>query len=241
MKAWLNLRYTLPKRCEAFISGLERIGYQVERGLTMNPGDRDIMVSWNRIGQADIAAKRFEAFGRPVLVVENASWGNEFAGESWYTMAIGYHNTAGCFPIGGPERWDRLGVEFKPWRPAGETVVLPQRGIGPVGVAMPRGWPQQQTGRIRPHPGRFPGRPLEEDLANAGKVVTWGSGAAIKALIWGIPVESHMPNWLAQQDNTDAGRLGMFHRLAWAQVRLSEISSGEAFMRLLESKQSRAA
>jgi hypothetical protein len=58
--------------------------------------------------------------------------------------------------------------------------------------------------------------PLEIDLANASKVVTWGSGAAVKALIWGIRVESHMSKWAGEQDNTDAGRMAMFRRLAWA-------------------------
>jgi hypothetical protein len=70
-------------------------------------------------------------------------------------------------------------------------------------------------------------------LANCGKVVTWGSGAAVTALIWGIPVESHQPQWIAAQENTDAGRLEMLHRLAWAQATHEEIASGEPFARLL--------
>jgi hypothetical protein len=69
---------------------------------------------------------------------------------------------------------------------------------------------------------------------HAAEVVTWGSGAAVKALLWGIRAESHMPSWIAAQDNTDAGRLAMFRRLAWAQWRMSEIANGEAIRRLLE-------
>jgi hypothetical protein len=42
-----------------------------------------------------------------------------------------------------------------------------------------------------------------------------------------------MPQWIGEQDNTDAGRLAMFQRLAWAQWRLSEIESGFAFRWLL--------
>jgi hypothetical protein len=64
-------------------------------------------------------------------------------------------------------------------------------------------------------------------------VVTWGSGAAIKALQWGIPVVSEMPDWIGEQDNTDAGRLEMFRRLAWAQWTMEEIAHGEPFARLL--------
>jgi hypothetical protein len=76
---------------------------------------------------------------------------------------------------------------------------------------------------------------VEADLANAAKVVTWGSGAAIQALLMGIPVISEMPGWIGEQDNTDAGRLAMFRRLAWAQWRHEEIGSGEAFHWLLQS------
>jgi hypothetical protein len=225
--AWLNLRYTVPERRALFVSGLERLGFHVEHRIP----DRaeGLFVTWNRIGTADTIAQRFEREGLPVVVAENATWGNEFAGDKWYHLARGRHNTAGAF--GGPERWDSLGVELSPWRTGGETVVLPQRGIGSPPTAMPRHWTAK--GRIRPHPGKNKAKPLDEDLANCGRVVTWGSGAAVRALMMGIPVESHMPGWIGEQDNTDAGRLEMFRRLAWSQWRHREIESGEAFRWLL--------
>lgn len=222
MRALLNLRYTVPERRAAFEKGLKRIG------------DPEVYVTWNRIGAADRTAREYEARGLPVIVAENAAWGNDFAGRQWYSLASGMHNTAGRFPVGGPERFDCLGVELMPWRAGGERVVLPQRGIGPAGVAMPRDWPAQQRGRIRAHPGTRACIPLEQDLADAGEVVTWGSGAAVKALMWGIKVESHMPNWIAAQDNTDAGRLVMLRELAWATWTIEEIETGEPFRRLLE-------
>nr|AER23951.1 hypothetical protein var074 [Variovorax sp. HH01] len=196
-------------------------------------GDPEVFVTWNRIGAADEIAKQYESRGIPVIVAENAAWGNEFAGRQWYSLARGMHNTAGRFPVGGPERFDALKVRLEAWRAAGERVVLPQRGIGPPGVAMPRDWPAQQVGRVRAHPGTRACVPLEKDLEAASEVVTWGSGAAIKALMWGIRVESHMPAWIGEQDNTDAGRLAMFRRLAWAQWTLQEIESGEPFERLI--------
>lgn len=233
MRAWLNLRHAESERGAAFSRGLKRLGYQVQHGTTGGPGDADILVTWNRIGQGDTAARAFEASGRPVLVAENSSWGNDFLGGNWLTLAKGFHNTAGAFPVGGAERWDSLGAELAPWRSGSETVILPQRGIGCPEVAMPRGWPYGIKGRIRMHPGRGRAIELADDLRKAGQVVTWGSGAAVKALMWGIKVESHMPNWIAEQDNTDAGRLAMFRRLAWAQVTIDEIEGGEAFARLL--------
>ncbi len=64
-------------------------------------------------------------------------------------------------------------------------------------------------------------------------MITWGSGSAIKALMWGIKVESHMPSWIAEQDNTDHGRLKMFRELAWANWTLKEITRGDSFKWLL--------
>jgi hypothetical protein len=239
MHAWLNLRYTLPERKAAFTAGLRSLGYTVTEGVTQRPGPEDILVTWNRIHVGNGAAAAFEAAERPVLVAENATWGNDLAGRRWYTLARNRHNTAGMFPVGGPERWDALGVELAPWRQGGETVVLGQRGIGAPPTRCPPGWGEQEAAklgaRLRPHPGTKPAKPLQDDLARAGRVVTWGSGAAVKALIWGIPVESHMPGWIAEQDNTDAGRLEMFRRLAWAQWTLEEIADGEAFRWLLSS------
>lgn len=224
MRALLNLRYTVPERRAAFEKGLKRIG------------DPEVFCTWNRIGASDQTAKEYESRGLPVIVAENAAWGNDFSGQYWYSLARSMHNTAGRFPLGGADRFDALGVDVKPWREGGERVVLPQRGIGPAGVAMPRDWPARQAGRVRSHPGTRACVPLEQDLARAGEVVTWGSGAAIKALMWGIHVESHMPNWIGEQDNTNAGRLAMFRRLAWAQWTLEEIESGEPFERLIRCK-----
>jgi len=232
-RAFLNLRYTVPERRAVFTEGLQQIGFEVVHGLTREPREGDVLVTWNRIHEGDACAREFERRGNAVLVTENATWGNGFAGEPWYTLARSYHNLSGTFPIGGDERWDSLGVELAPWRTRGETVILPSRGIGPPAHRMPRDWTSRQVGRVRSHPGTGPAKRLEEDLAECGRVVTWGSGAAVKALMLGIPVESHMPGWIAAQDNTDAGRLAMFRRLAHAQWRLSELRTGEPFARLL--------
>lgn len=238
MRAWLNLRHAESERAAAFTAGLERIGYKVVGGAPLQPAPGDILVTWNRMGPGETAAQVFESQGCPVIVAENASWGNLFAGEQWLTLARNHHNTAGRFPVGGPERWDALGVELAPWRPpGGETVILAQRGLGSPPTAMPRHWPSTVQGRLRSHPGpREPRVPLAEDLAAASRVVTWGSSAAVLALTWGISVESHMPDWIAAQDNTDAGRLKMLRALAWAQWRAEEIASGEVFERLLAWK-----
>lgn len=230
MKAYLNLRHHNSDRAGLFQRGLIRLGYQPVMGLPADqPDDDDLFCTWNRIGQGDVYARRF----RKVLVAENATWGNDFAGGQWLTLCRDQHNLSSSVTDRGHERWDRLGVEPEPFRASGETVILCQRGIGAAPVAQPPQWPEQAFrkygGRIRRHPGRFPGKPLEDDLAHAGKVITWGSGAAVKALLMGIPVTSELPGWIGEQDNTDAGRLAMLRRLAWGQWRHEEIASGEAF------------
>ncbi len=244
MKAYLALRPGVHYRRDAFVEGLDRAGYSVVLDLPSKPRTGDVLVIWNRYMQNATAAARFEEAGLPVLVAENGYLGNEFAGSRWYAISRSQHNGAGAWRVGGPERWDSLGVTLAPFRPTGtEAVILPQRGIGPPGVAMPQDWPGKTKARlralgypvrIRPHPGTGAAVPLEEDLANAAAVFTWGSGAALKALLWGIPTHADMPGWIGKQDNTDAGRLAMFRRLAWAMWRLEEIASGAAFRHLLE-------
>lgn len=237
MKAWLNLRYTVPERLRAFVTGIERHGYKAEIGFPDRIGPKDLLITWNRINMGDMVARKFTELGRPVIVAENAAWGNSFLGCHWYSLARTFHNTTDRVPYFGPHRWDSMGVYISPFRTEGETVILPQRGIGSAPTRMPNGWgldaQRRHGGRIRPHPGKLKGVDLAKDLASCGKVVTWGSGAAIKALMMGIPVTSEMPNWIGEQDNTENGRLAMFRRLAWAQWHTMEIQSGEPFACLL--------
>lgn len=239
MRAWLNLRYTVPDRLKAFVAGIERHGYSAEIGFPDRIGPRDAYISWNRINMGNVVAQQFQDRGLPVIVAENAAWGNDFLGRRWYSLARNYHNTAGCFPVGDHSRWDSLGVELDPFRKEGSMIVLPQRGIGSPPTRMPSGWAAavsaRYKARVRPHPGKHHCKPLRDDLEGVSVAVTWGSGAAIKALMMGVSVISEMPRWIGWQDNTEAGRLDMFRKLAWAQWELHEIESGEAFACLLSA------
>jgi hypothetical protein len=99
--------------------------------------------------------------------------------------------------------------------------------------------------RLRRHPGHAKTEPYD-DLRNAHAAVTWGSGAAIKALAFGVPVFHAFPRWIGAPsalslDGSDLeaplcdddARLAMFRRLAWAQWPMADIVSGEAFSWLL--------
>src|ERR1051326_6125463 len=108
-RAWLNLRFTVPERRAVFAKGLERLGFEVRHELTRDARDGAVLVTWNRIGPGDECARVFSGRSLPVIVAENATWGNDFAGRSWYMLARNFHNVANCFPIDGPDRFDSLG------------------------------------------------------------------------------------------------------------------------------------
>lgn len=230
MKTYFNaLRPEPHYRREIFDAGLQAIGF-----TEADTEKCDLYLTWNRFGTRESIANKVEARGGRVLVAENATFGNDFMGGRWYSLWPKFHNRADSIRYGGPSRWDDLGIELEPWRPeGGEIVGLMQRGLGPRGT--PTNWKPPGCTRIRKHPGNRPGVPLEMDLAKASEVRTWGSGAAVKALMWGIRVKSHMPNWAGACENTDEGRLECLRRLAWAQWRLDEIQSGEAFQWVLSS------
>lgn len=251
MRAVCKIRETPHYRRDAFQGGLKRCGYTLTDHIS-DPGPDDLLVIWNRYGVLHEEAKRFERAGARVIIAENGYLGVDWIGDRWYAMSLTHHNGAGTWNAHGPERWASFGVDLCDWRqPGGELIVLPQRGIGPKGVAMPRDWArrilpslQGTRHRIRQHPGMNKCIPLKRDLQDALAVVTWGSGAALKALVYGVPVFYEMPKWIGgtaacHVDQADfrhpvyADRLPMFERLAWAMWRVSEIESGEAFECLL--------
>ncbi len=223
MKYHNALRPNPHYRREAFDAGLRAAGLQESDSASC-----DVLLIWNRYGTLQSLADKVEARGGRVLVAENATWGNDFSGGQWYSIWPRFHNRADCIRYGGPERWDSLGIVLEPWREYGDEIVgLQQRGIGPRGT--PTNWNPPGCTRIRKHPGTRPCIPLERDLANAREVRTWGSGAAVKALMWGIRCRSYMPNWCGEQDNSEVGRLEMLRRLAWSQWSLAEIQRGDPF------------
>lgn len=109
-----------------------------------------------------------------------------------------------------PDRWDKLGVDLKPWRETGEHIVL--CGQIPWDASVQHtdhlGWCRQTAAALekltkrrvvfRPHPlagsvqynvrAETSTRTLAEDLENAWAVVTFNSNAGVDAAIAGIPV-----------------------------------------------------
>lgn len=239
---------------DLFAKGLRAAGFEVSIRPSPSPGPEDVLLIWNRRSVDEAHARRYEAVGAKVIVVENGYLGSETKPPRSYAIALSHHLGAGTWFVGKEDRWSALGIELMPWRRTGtHLLILPQRGIGEPGVAMPSGWVEQTLKRlrglterpikIRRHPGPRPHPPMDSDLADSWAAVTWGSGAGIKAIIAGIPVFHDFPLWVGApaarfgldhiEDPFLGDRLPMLRRLAWAQCDHSQIENGEPFRCLL--------
>lgn len=234
------LRESPVYRRDAVIAGLKRTGWTI--------GDKpDLLVIWNRYGRFHEAANQVEHRGGSVIVMENGYFGRDTKGGPWYAIGRDHHQST-PITVGGRERIGRMPAKIQPWRDGGsEIVILAQRGIGEPGIRQPDGWPQHalrrvseisnRPVRIRHHPGKTESLPLLTDLKNAWCVVTWASGAAIKALAAGIPVVYGYRHWIAGMggvyiDDWDGStprgdREAAMNRCAWGTWSVDEISQGD--------------
>lgn len=258
-------------RHDAFIEGMGKLGYQVETVpfyKNRKPNPEDVILIWNRYGTGDIQATLFEKHGAAVIVVEN-SYLNMRKSKKSFAMSLNRHNGAGTWPAAEHSRFEKLDIDIKPWKESGTHIlVLPQRGVGLPGVAMPRDWEGSVVPRLRRKTGsalvyvrRHPGTsretsPLNEDLGHSWCAVTWGSSAATKALVEGVPVFYEFDRWIAgpaaclginnismdvSAHTLMGDRVAMLSNLAWAQWTLEEVLTGEPMARLLEIHQRRVA
>lgn len=258
-RASLQIRPDPCYRRASFEAGLKRAGYDVHGHLPPPLVPSDLLVIWNRYGHWHAMANQFEAAGARVIVAENGYLGRDWLGSHWYAMSLGFHNGAGSWPRGDGARWAGLKVPLLPWREGGsEIVVLQTRGIGCEGIREPHHWSENilraiqaatsRPARLRRHPGEANlGPPLYEDLARAWAVVTWGSGAALKALAAGIPALYGFPRWIGRRAASPVSyglsggfsgvfrpdRRPMFEDLAWAMWSVAEIEAGRPFELLL--------
>lgn len=265
MRAVCRIRPAPHYRSDAFQVGLRAAGFRLMSHVH-DVGPNDLLVIWNRYGYEEDLALAWERAGAAVVIAENGYIGhheNAYAkpytvsGDQLYALALNYHNGAGRWWVRAPGRWREQGIEVQPWRSDGDhIVVLGQRGIGPAGVAMAGDWVQKACQRlqeftrrpirVRAHPGNYPATtPLLSDLRGAWAVVTWGSGAALKAICAGIPAFAEFDRWIGMPCAKrgiehletplchDGARELMLDRLAWSQWTVDEISSGEPFRRLM--------
>lgn len=255
MRALNLIRKDIHYRKDAFQSGLQAAGFKCVDHIP-DPTPDDAILIWNKYSGFLEQANYFAQHGAKVLVAENCPLGNDWQNGTWYSLARDdITMVGGHWPNGPNERWDSWNIDLGDWQDGSEIVILQQRGIGSPDARCPDDWTQniqKHTGfRVRMHPGTSKlkpnkeGVPFEEDLRNASAVITWGSSAAIRALVRGIPVYYCAPSFAADICSTPwaeypkppmrdhAARLRMFRRLAWAMWNLEEIVSGEPIKRLL--------
>lgn len=239
---------------EFFIRGLERHGFTWSNDLSHRPAPGDVLLLWNRGARDHTLFARYKAAGARVIVAENGYTARTSDRSKLYALAFDHHNGAGTWPVGDGERWKAQGIELQPWREGGDhLLVLPQRGIGAPPAAMPQAWPSRTMAALakkprrvvlRRHPGGQKTEPYDA-LRGCYAAVTWGSGAAIKAIIAGYPVFHDMAQWIgapaarfgigALDDPWMGDRVPMLERLGCAQWTAAEIESGEAFEWLLRN------
>lgn len=260
MKACVLIREMPLYRRDSFVAGLQKLGYTIHSsfGHKVLTSPDDVLVIWNRYGNYDRIARQYEMIGARVIIAENGYLGRDFLEGHWYALARGFHNGGGWWPEGSFKRWESFGINVEPWKRQGDDIlVLATRHIGPEGVKEPHGWAQRMVNelqsktkrkvRLRMHPGeKKPLVTLEEDLRNVWACVTWGSGAALKSIVSGVPVFYAYPKWIGAQaaslltKDTDLEHrflyspYPMLHKLAWAMWSTKEIETGEPFKCLLK-------
>jgi hypothetical protein len=202
-------------RRDAFVAGLDRLGYRIYQGIDgLTPEPNDILVTWNRAGNYGDLAERWERKGGAVIVTENGYLGHDESGVQHYALALNGHNGSGVWPDGGPERFAKLGVEVKPWRTNGEHIIVRgQRGIGSSSMRSPDMWHHRTAEKIRAvtqrrieiqsHPGKPACHPvvtaaIVDSLRNAHAMYIWASAAGVRALVEGVPVFYDAPHWICE-------------------------------------------
>lgn len=251
------IRTNVHYRHDAFVKGLIAAGFTVSLKPTRLISRDDVLVIWNRGAQFQYDANRYQAAGARVIVAENGYTDAVDAnGHQWFSMALDHHNGCGRWFVGDTPRFPLMKQVVRPWREDGSFIlVLPQRGIGAPGVAMPISWTRNiekrlkavtdRPIRVRPHPGlKSAAPPLAPALDGCHAVVTWASGAAIKAVMLGVPVFHELAGWIgagaARHGIADlekpflGDRAPMLERLAWSQWTVDEITAGEPFRHLLK-------
>lgn len=260
MRAFSLIRSQPWYRAEAFSAGLKAAGYEVRHGGPDSARSGDLLLIWNRYsGNHDIAL-RFEREGGTVIVCENGYLGKGGVSpkfdvhpkgpkpDSYYAIGLGFHNDH-TRVLPGQGRFQRLGVELKPWRTDGDHIlVCPNRSFGVGDRVMHPDWAervqkrlQRETKRpvrVRGHPGNdAPKRSIHEDLKGCWAVFVWSSSCAGHALAEGVPTYIEAPFQILKPASASGpvdapvcpDRLPHFETMACGQFTCEEISKGVPF------------
>jgi hypothetical protein len=134
-----------------------------------------------------------------------------------------------------PERWERLGLELRPWRKSGKRILIcpPGPDYGQLWGIDVKAWLRDQIAAIeratdRPYRirerslARSTDHPLSADLENCWALVTCTSNVAVDALLAGVPVFCTHPCAAYLMGTPDLTRIEdpvmPDDRLRWVQV-----------------------
>ncbi len=247
MRAHLLIRKEPYYRRNAFEQGLSKVGFRLI-AMSKPEGPEDWLVLWNKQHSDEQLADRWEQQGGTVIVTENAYL--QKIDKSTYAISVHGHNGSGWFPVGGEDRFTKIGIPMRPWNVTpvdGYRLICAQRGIGSKLMASPRQWAERLAERfarskipfkVRPHPGNFaPKTPLEQDLRKAVGCEVWSSAAGVRALVEGIPTNHAAPRWIcAGGGDSDVARQLALHHMSHGQWRWEEIETGEPFARIIANR-----
>lgn len=228
---------------EAFISGLRHLGADFFVDVEYRPCD--VAVIWGISSKRAVEKTRYRDVVRAsqpnTIVIERG-----FVDREWH-YSVGWGDTGGlgdyCCRGAPGDRWAKLGVELKPWRAEGETVLL--CGQIPHDTSVQHvdyvAWLRSAAGELRKytkrpvvyrkHPllsydiGPIEGAvassdSLDADLARAHVVVTFNSTVGVESVIAGIPTLSFDRRSMAYPVSAhrfaDADAPARPERLAWA-------------------------
>lgn len=170
------------------------------------------------------------------LLVDRCSFGdtNQYVSLVWNGQGRrGDH----CVPAGANvERWEKHGVELKPWNHGrkhvlcGQTEPYCRRDLIDWYHSVP-------ATHFRPHPHGVNPTKLPEwrSFADCSMLYTLNSSVAVQGLIEGVRTRVDDEGGMAYGcECTDQGRLALMQRLAWTQWHHDEIREGKPIAHLFE-------
>lgn len=195
--------------------------------------------------------KAVRASGQDFYYVDNSCF--DTARQSYFRVAKNRLQHTGVGTSDG-KRFRALGIEIKPWRTAGEHIVVcPQSTpfMRTVVDYQNGDWTANMLAKLRaettreirlrswsPDKGKLAAT-LGQDLVSAHALVTWSSAAAVTAVLAGVPVLVESPDCAARpMSGQDIGSLPTPDRETWAGVladnewTLDEMRSGKAWSHL---------
>lgn len=195
MKAYLHAPPSKQHQVDAMQSlwvGLMRHGIRATGDIEQ----ADFTVWWNKLAPP-------EAHKKPILYLEagyiNGRSGHYVTDRLRFISAgwNGLHNDADSLYDAPPDRWNKLGIQLKPWRvnvPLERALLLGQvrgdrcaPGADTWDRIVTRSAMQFKHIRVRNHPLVSNEPPIEKHLADIDVAVTWASTAAVECVIEGVP------------------------------------------------------